>query len=289
MPELPEVENVVRGLQAGILGSRIVNVRCHFKTTVGGDADCFEAALRYKTIERITRHGKYIFLRLIGGDQTDGTVSGRGLDRRCCSVELAVHLRMTGQLLLVERGSEADKHTHLEIFFEGGDSKIVYRDVRKFGRLLLLEGGIEEFLEEKKLGEDALKITEAGLFQALSRTKRNIKATLLDQRTIAGMGNIYTDEVLFREGISPLRGASTLSPKEIASLLATIRKVLRAAIAGRGTTISDYLSVLGRSGSYQHELLVYNREGLPCSRCGTPVSKSKVAGRGTYFCPNCQS
>lgn len=289
MPELPEVENVVRGLQAGILGSRIVNVRCHFQTAVGGDADCFEAALRGKTIERITRHGKYIFLRLIEGNQTGGTVLGRGLDRQDCSVELAVHLRMTGQILSVERDSGVDKHTHLEIFLEGGNSKIVYRDVRKFGRLLLLEGGIEEFLEEKKLGEDALKISEAGFFQALARTKRNIKAALLDQRTIAGMGNIYTDEVLFREGISPLRGASTLSPQEIASLLATIRKVLRAAIAGRGTTISDYLNVRGRSGSYQHELLVYNREGLPCSRCRTPITKSRVAGRGTYFCPDCQS
>jgi formamidopyrimidine-DNA glycosylase len=271
MPELPEVENLARGLRAEILGERIESVCCHFPPVLGTDPKSFSRYVLGKAIEDICRHGKYLFLRLSG------------------SLHLALHLRMTGQLLLLPRNAVVDKHTHLEIYLKDRSRKIAFRDVRKFGRLLLLETGIEKFLIQKKLGPDALDITGRRLTEAFRKTKRSIKSALLDQTVIAGLGNIYTDEILFREAIAPQRPVSTLAPKEIASLLRTTRKVLRLAIRGCGTSISDYVGVEGQQGSYQHKLRVYNRQGRPCTRCGTPIDKAKVAGRGTYFCPACQS
>jgi formamidopyrimidine-DNA glycosylase len=202
---------------------------------------------------------------------------------------LALHLRMTGQFLLTPRAQPPDKHTHLELFLSDRRRKIVFRDVRKFGRLKLLEGSATRFIEEKKLGVDALQISTEQLHALFQKTSRSIKAVLLDQRVLAGLGNIYTDEVLFREGISPLRKASSLSYEQVASLRRTVRTVLRAAIRGKGTTISDYVDARGRSGTFQNSLLVYSRFGLPCPRCGTKIVRTQVAGRGTYSCPKCQS
>ncbi len=270
MPELPEVENLVRGLRAEILGGRIESVCCHFLPVLGTDPRIFNREVRGKAIEDICRHGKYLFLRLSG------------------SLHLALHLRMTGQLVLVPRDAAVDKHTHLEIYLKGRSRKIAFRDVRKFGRLLLVEGGIEQFLIQKKLGPDAFDMTARRLTESFRKTRKSIKAALLDQTMIAGLGNIYTDEILFREAIAPQRAVSTLTPQEIVSLLRTMRKVLRLAIKGSGTSIPDYVGLEGEQGSYQHKLLVYNRQGRPCTRCGTPIGKAKVAGRGTYFCPVCQ-
>jgi formamidopyrimidine-DNA glycosylase len=271
VPELPEVENLARGLSSRILGLTIIDVCCHFPAVLGPDADCFAEAVKGHRIQELHRHGKYLFFLL---------------DR---DVVLALHLRMTGQLLLVPRNQQPDKHTHLELILSERSKKIVFRDVRKFGRLQLLEGSICRFVEEKKLGADALEISAQTLHRAFQRTSRSIKAVLLDQRVLAGLGNIYTDEILFRESISPLRRASSCSYEQTASLRRTIRAVLRAAIRGRGTTISDYVDSSGESGSFQNSLLVYSRAGLPCPRCGRQIVKGHVAGRGTYSCPNCQS
>jgi formamidopyrimidine-DNA glycosylase len=196
---------------------------------------------------------------------------------------------MTGQLLLVPVEKPVDKHTHLELLLADRRRKIVFRDVRKFGRLRLLSGNAAQFIEARDLGADALQISATALHGALQRTSRCIKAALLDQRLIAGLGNIYTDEVLFREGISPLRKASELSIGQVASLRRTIRSVMHSAIRRRGTTISDYVDARGERGSFQDFLRVYSRAGLPCSRCGALIQKSRVAGRGTYSCPVCQS
>ena len=271
MPELPEVENLVRGLSSRILGLTILDVRCHFPAVVGPDPGCFAEAVRGHRVQELHRHGKYLFFLM---------------DR---DVVIALHLRMTGQLLLVPREQTPDKHTHLELLLSDRSQKLVFRDVRKFGRLKVLEGSISRFVEEKKLGADALEISTETLHGAFQKTSRIIKAVLLDQRILAGLGNIYTDEILFREGISPLREASSLSYEQTDSLRRTIRSVLRAAIRGRGTTISDYVDARGESGSFQDSLLVYSRAGLPCPRCGRQIVKTKVAGRGTYSCPNCQS
>lgn len=271
MPELPEVENLARGLAARILGATILDARCHFPAVVGSEPDCFARAVLGRRIQALHRHGKYLFFLM---------------DR---DVVLALHLRMTGQLLLVPPDQKPDKHTHLELILSDPSQKIVFRDVRKFGRMKVLEGSISRFVEEKKLGADALEISVETLYRAFQKTSRSIKAVLLDQRVLAGLGNIYTDEVLFREQISPLRKARSCSFEQTASLRRTIRSVLRAAIRGRGTTISDYVDARGESGSFQNSLRVYSRAGLPCPRCGTQIVKSRVAGRGTYSCPGCQS
>ncbi|UCF99787.1 MAG: bifunctional DNA-formamidopyrimidine glycosylase/DNA-(apurinic or apyrimidinic site) lyase [Spirochaetaceae bacterium] len=270
MPELPEVENLARGLTARILGATIMDIRCHFPAVVRPDADCFADAIRGRTIDKLRRHGKYLFF-LLDGD-----------------VAFALHLRMTGQLLLVPGDQRVDRHTHLEILLADRKSKIVYRDVRKFGRLELLNSGVEQFVQVKKLGIDALSISAGHLFELFQKTSRTIKAALLDQRVIAGLGNIYTDEILFREGISPLRKAASLKLEQVASLRLTIRAVLRSAVRRKGTTISDYVDDQGQEGSFQKALLVYSRAGEPCRRCGTPIIKQQVAGRGTYSCPLCQ-
>ncbi len=270
MPELPEVENLAQGLAAQVLGLTVEDVHCHLPAVVTPDPGCFAEAVRGRRFEKLRRHGKYLFFLLSG------------------NVVLALHLRMTGQLLLVPKVQSVDKHTHLEVFLANREMKIVFRDVRKFGRLKLLEGGIEEFVKEKKLGPDALDISAAQLHRALGKTGRCVKAALLDQTVVAGLGNIYTDEILFREQISPLRPASALDSERTAALLRTAQKVLRSAIRRKGTTISDYLDSRGEKGSFQNALMVYGREGRPCSRCGTPIIKTRVASRGTYFCPACQ-
>ena len=271
MPELPEVEHLARGLESRILGATIEDVRCHSAVSLDPDPRCFIDAVRGRTFEELHRHGKYLFFLL---------------DR---NVALALHLRMTGQLLLVPETQAVDKHTRVELLLAGRDTKLVFRDVRKFGRLRLLDCTPQQFIQAKQLGDDALKISARQLQGLLGKTSRTIKAALLDQRIIAGLGNIYTDEILFREGISPLRKAASLDPDQVASLRRTIRAMLQAAIRRNGTTISDYVDDQGHSGSYQSSLLVYARTGLPCKRCGTPIVRMQVAGRGTHACPACQA
>jgi formamidopyrimidine-DNA glycosylase len=270
VPELPEVENLARGLSSRILGLRIVDVRCHFPGAVGPDPGCFAETVQGQRIQGLHRHGKYLFFRLDGG------------------LVLALHLRMTGQFLLVSPDQQPDKHTHVELLLSDRETKIAFRDVRKFGRLELLEGTIVQFKAAKNLGFDALQISSARLYRQLQKTSRSIKAALLDQSVVAGLGNIYTDEILFREGISPQRRASGLSRDEVTSLRRSMREVLLAAIRRKGTTISDYVDARGQRGSYQNSLLVYSRAGLPCIRCGNEIVKSRIAGRGTYSCPACQ-
>jgi formamidopyrimidine-DNA glycosylase len=257
-------------LASGILGLTIRDVRCHFPAVVGPDPECFADAVRGYIFAKLHRHGKYLFFLL-----------DRGL-------VMALHLRMTGQFMLVPLAQPADKHTHLELLLSDRQRKIVFRDVRKFGRLKLLDGSVARFLEEKKLGADAMQISTGQLHRSFQKTSRGIKSVLLDQRVLAGLGNIYTDEILFREGISPLRKASDLTLDQVASLRRTLRAVLRMALRQGGTTISDYVDDRGRRGGFQNSLLVYSRAGSPCPRCGTAIAKSQVAGRGTYSCPVCQ-
>jgi formamidopyrimidine-DNA glycosylase len=195
---------------------------------------------------------------------------------------------MTGQFFRVPRDARPDKHTHVELLLQDRPEKLVYRDVRKFGRLLPIEGSIEDFLRARGLGPDALQVRLPALRQALSATGRAVKAALLDQSVVAGLGNIYTDEVLFRARIHPLRPAHRLRDEEVRLLLRTIRSVLRAAIARNGTTVSDFVTAEGSAGGYQRLLRVYGRGGLPCPRCGRPIQSTRVAGRSTCFCPRCQ-
>jgi formamidopyrimidine-DNA glycosylase len=270
MPELPEVETVARELRGFLPGRRVRSVLCHYPGVVGTGARALQEALRGRAFTAVGRHGKYLFL---------GLSDGR---------EVALHLRMTGQLLLQPRGQPPDRHCHLEILLAGAERKLVYRDVRKFGRLELLPGSREEFVRERRLGPDALGIRGETLYQSLRRTGRGLKAALLDQRLLAGLGNIYTDEVLFRERLSPLQRSDSLNRRQARALAERIRAVLRAALLRRGTSISDYVDPGGRRGRFQLVLQVYGREGEACPRCGTPIARTVVAGRGTWTCPRCQ-
>jgi formamidopyrimidine-DNA glycosylase len=270
MPELPEVETVARELRRYLPGRRVRGVVCRYPGVVSTGVEAFREALRGRTFLDIGRHGKYLFL-LLNGER-----------------EVALHLRMTGQMLLLPRRQPPDGHCHLEILLAGADRKLVYRDVRKFGRLELLSGSRTDFIRARRLGPDALNIRAERLYDSLRRTGRCLKAALLDQSLLAGLGNIYTDEVLFRERLSPLRRSDSLSLRRVRSLTAAIRMVLRAALRRRGTSISDYVDPGGKRGGYQFVLQAYGREGAACPRCGTAIMRGRVAGRGTWTCPRCQ-
>jgi formamidopyrimidine-DNA glycosylase len=270
MPELPEVETVVRELRRYLPGRSVQRVVCRYSGAVSTGAEAFQQALRGRTFSGVGRHGKYLFLSLSG------------------EREVALHLRMTGQMLLLPRRQPLDGHCHLEILLAGSDRKLVFRDVRKFGRLELLSGRRADFIRDRRLGPDALNICAERLYDSLRRTRRCLKAALLDQRLLAGMGNIYTDEVLFRERLSPLLRSDSLSLRRVRSLAAAIRTVLRAALRRRGTSIQDYVDPGGRRGGYQFVLQAYGREGEACPRCGRAIVRTVVAGRGTWTCPRCQ-
>jgi formamidopyrimidine-DNA glycosylase len=196
---------------------------------------------------------------------------------------------MTGQLFITEKTSQIDKHTHLELFFSAAKHKIIYRDIRKFGGFELIDTkDIPRYLSSRRLAPDALEISFKEFYGKLKNKNKGIKATLLDQTTIAGLGNIYVDEVLIREKISPNRTAGNITEKKAVSLLKTIKKVLKAAILKKGTSFSDYVNSYGEKGKFQLALKAYQQKGKPCMHCQTAIKKTKVAGRGTYYCPACQ-
>jgi formamidopyrimidine-DNA glycosylase len=272
MPELPEVETIARGLKSSLPGKRIIDMACYCGSALAQDAETVRRRVTGRRFTGVRRHGKYLFLLLDGG------------------LALAVHLRMTGQLYLASSKQDKDKHVHLEFFIDNHARRLIYRDVRKFGGFLLLNGSTpREFLAAKGLGPDALRVRPEELLQACRRTRRQLKAVLLDQKVLAGLGNIYTDEVLHRTGLSPLLPAGELTVEEAGKLAITIRRVLREAIRRKGTTLSDYRDAEQNRGGFQSFLLVYGRQGEACLRCGGPIHKIRVAGRGTYFCPRCQN
>ncbi|MGL1935193.1 MAG: bifunctional DNA-formamidopyrimidine glycosylase/DNA-(apurinic or apyrimidinic site) lyase [Fibrobacterales bacterium] len=271
MPELPEVETVVQGLKKQCLSQPICKALIHLPRIVNGTAPSLKKALVGQEIVTVTRHGKYIFLH-ISNDKT-----------------VVVHLRMTGQLFTTPVDRAKDKHTHVELFFDNSDTKLIYRDIRTFGRFTLINTSDKErYLIDHKLGPDALTMKKKDLIEALKNRKVSIKAALLNQEVIAGIGNIYVDEILFREKLNPLTTPSSLSDDAIGSILKTTKAVLKKAVLNKGTTFSDYVNSYGEKGKFQLSLKAYNRAGQPCSNCKTTIVKVKVAGRGTYFCPSCQ-
>ena len=277
MPELPEVETVVRGLRASLPGCRIVTVRLG-KTDFIYDPAALERDLPGACIESVARYGKFVLLHLGPGNGADGAAG----ERSC----LVVHLGMTGQL--VPRRAEEPPLPHTHAFFALDDGReLRYTDIRRFGRLALVpEARLAHFLGG--LGLDPLEATEREFRQRLAGRRAMIKALLLDQRIFRGMGNIYADESLWRARIHPVRHAARLTPAQVAQLHRAIRETLRAAIRLRGSSVSNYLDAEGRPGEYQRRHRVYRREGKACPRCGTKVRRVVVAGRSSYFCPRCQ-
>ena len=230
------------------------------------DPELVAAELRGERVAAVERRGKYLLLRFD---------TGRAL---------VVHLRMTGSF----RGDETP-HTRAVITLDDA-TRVVYRDVRRFGTWLLLEPGEVDPYLDARLGAEPLGrgFGPKALAAALEGRRAPIKAGLLDQRTVAGLGNIYVDEALWRARIHPLRPARELDADELRALHHAIRAALRMGIARQGATLRDYAQPDGRRGGMQHEFKVYGRGGEPCDRCGTPIERIVVAGRGTWYCPSCQ-
>ena len=267
MPELPEVETVRASLEPLLTGRTFEQVEIRDgRLTRPLDPVVVAAELQGERVAAVERRGKYLLLRLES-------------DRA-----LVVHLRMTGSFR-----AEETPHTRAVITLDD-DTRIVYRDVRRFGTWLLLEPGeLDEYLHAK-LGAEPLGrgFGPRALAAALAGRRAPIKAALLDQRTVAGLGNIYVDEALWRARIHPLRPARELDADEVREVHRGIRAALRMGIARQGATLRDYAQPDGRRGGMQHEFKVYGRGGEPCDRCGTPIEKTRAGGRGTWFCPSCQ-
>lgn len=269
MPELPEVEMVRRRLEPVLTGRRFERVEIVDPRLVRPYEPAEVAAeLQGERVVSVERRGKYLIVRF----ETDRV--------------LLIHLRMTGGLLHSSSGVDDDPHRRALVRLDDG-TDVAYRDVRRFGTWLLLEPGKLDAYLAPRLGDEPLdtRFTTARLGARLAKRRAPIKAALLDQRTLAGMGNIYVDEALWRARIHPLRPAESLDKNELRRLHRAVRAALEQGIARQGADLGDNVYA---SGSMQDEFKVYGRGGEPCDRCGTPIAKSRVGGRGTSFCPSCQ-
>jgi formamidopyrimidine-DNA glycosylase len=274
VPELPEVETVVRGLRAVLPGRCILNVRLG-KTDFIDDPAALELQLPGSRIVAVRRHGKFILVEL-------ESANGRRHE-----ASLLIHLGMTGQIVTCPPGVPVAPHTHVFLALDDG-RELRYTDIRRFGRMAMLANAAHESVLGK-LGLDPLEASEEG-FRARIRSRRaHIKALLLDQRVLRGMGNIYTDESLWRARIHPRRLGSNLDKRETHRLYGVVRRVLNEAIRLGGSSISDYVDAEGQPGEFQIRHRAYGREGKKCSRCGTAIRRIIVAGRSSYFCPRCQA
>ena len=273
MPELPEVESVRRQLAPALVGRRFDRVAIDDARLVRPyDPDAVAAELRGERVAAVERRGKYLVVRF---------ESGR---------VLLIHLRMTGSLLHGACGSFQDlPHRRAVVTLDDG-SDVAYRDVRRFGTWLLLEPEKAEPYLGARVGDEPLEalFTAARLGERLAGRRTSLKAALLDQRTLAGMGNIYVDEALWRARLNPLRIASSLDRTELRRLHRGIRVALEHGLARQGSTLRDYRLPDGSGGSMQDEFRVYGRRDEPCDRCGTSIARTQVAGRTTWFCPTCQ-
>lgn len=279
MPELPEVETIVRGLQSVLPEQSIVSIQLG-KTDFIEDPGALEQELPGCRIASVHRHGKFILIAL---DRQIPVVNK-------CEAQgkwiLLIHLGMTGQLTVNSPATPLPPHTHVRIVLDD-DHEMRYTDIRRFGSIRV----IPESLREKflgLLGADPLEATEEIFRGCIAGRRARIKALLLDQHVFRGMGNIYTDESLWRARLHPSRLASGLRGEESTRLYEAVQKTLREAIRLRGSSISDYVDASGERGEFQFRHRVYQREGKKCFRCGALIRRVIVAGRSSYFCPRCQ-
>jgi formamidopyrimidine-DNA glycosylase len=281
MPELPEVETVVRGLRQSILGRTILAVRLG-KTDFIDDPVALEQHLPGRRIDAIERFGKFMLLRLSAVANADRTAQNGDL----APASLLVHLGMTGQLAPSPGSLPCGTHTHVCLTLDDG-RELRYADARRFGRMAYLtEGPLAE--ELTAFGADPLEV-DAKEFAARIRTRSaRVKALLLDQSVLRGVGNIYADESLWRAKIHPARVGTRLSAKEAEKLRKALQDILKKAIVMRGSSISDFLDANGEPGEYQRRHRAYGREGERCYRCRAVIRRMIVAGRSSYFCPECQ-
>jgi formamidopyrimidine-DNA glycosylase len=262
VPELPEVETIARALALTLRGRRIVSAEFRCLRVLRGDPDTTAAGIAGRNVRAVRRHGKFIEIELAGGRS------------------FVVHLGMTGKLLM---NATPGKHTHAILTLDRGT--LLYNDSRQFGRLELSEGLPARV---RQLGPEPLEVPFEEFVELVRARKTKMKALLLNQRFLRGIGNIYADEALFRARIHPLAVAATLRRDRIRKLHRAIQQLLREAIAAGGSSISDYVDLDGREGSFQVRHNVYQKTGEPCPRCGGRIRRILVTQRGTHFCPRCQ-
>jgi formamidopyrimidine-DNA glycosylase len=276
MPELPEVETVARGLQREVAGRRIVSVTLG-KTDFIDNPENVERELPGRLIRQVERYGKFLLLRL-----------GQAVGAQADAIEpaLLVHLGMTGNLAPKNVSEAHAKHTHVVMLLDDG-RELRYVDPRRFGRIAYLSG---DFLsvELKRFGADPLAVGLAEFAGRIRGRKSRIKALLLDQQVLRGVGNIYADESLWKARIHPAHLGAKLKPMQVKELYRRLQAILQKAIVMRGSSISDFLDAEGQPGEYQRQHRVYGREGKNCYRCKTRIERVIVAGRSSYFCPKCQ-
>ena len=271
MPELPEVETFANELRPHLVGQRFAGAHILWPRTLAEpDPVALDQRIRGQEVADLGRRAKYLVIRLNSGEA------------------LIVHLRMTGRLEVVGRDDPALTGPHLRAWFDlAGGERLTFTDTRKFGRIWLVSD-VERVTG--KLGPEPLDWTfTSEILAARLRGRRTaMKALLLDQTVVAGIGNIYADESLFVAGLHPLRPADSLTDKEIVRLHGAIRQVLSQAIGNRGTMLRDYRPPYGAEGGHQDHLLVYQQTGKPCPRCGAPIERIRVTQRSTHLCPRCQ-
>lgn len=281
MPELPEVETVARGLRRAILGRRIVSVTLG-KTDFIDDPAALEQHLPGRQIAAVERFGKFMLLRLSAAARADRTAPNGD----ATPAALLVHLGMTGQIAPMMSGQPLEKHTHVSLLLDDG-RELRYTDARRFGRIAYLTEALLA-IELQEFGADPLDVGDEEFASRIRGRRARIKALLLDQSVLRGVGNIYADESLWRARIHPARLGAQLSKKETKTLRRVLQEILRKAIVMRGSSISDFLDAEGQPGEYQRHHRAYGREGKACYRCQTSVRRAIVAGRSSYFCPKCQ-
>ena len=281
MPELPEVETVARGLRQTILGRRILSVTLG-KTDFIDDPAALEQHLPGRRIETVERFGKFMLLRLSGADRATRAVENGD----AAPASLLVHLGMTGHIAPAPAGQPLEKHTHACMLLDDG-RELRYTDARRFGRIAYLTKAL--LAEELKgFGADPLEVSKEEFVSRICGRCARIKALLLDQSVLRGVGNIYADESLWRAKIHPARLGANLSKSQAVTLRRVLQDILQKAIKMRGSSISDFLDAEGEPGEYQRHHRAYGREGKPCCRCKTLIRRAIVAGRSSYFCPRCQ-
>lgn len=271
MPELPEVETILRCLRPLLCGLQVGNVRLLFPPVVRDPGYLPLKELRGRRVSGLRRRGKMILVDFSGG------------------LTLIVHLKMTGQFIFCLREAPADKHTHFILRFKSCPRELRYRDVRKFGFVRVVRtSDAERTRELRLLGPEPLKLDKTVFFERLRGRRGRLKSLLLNQRVFAGIGNIYADEILHEARLHPETDVSGLGRRRLERLQAAIFKVLEEAVAFRGTTVRDFRDGLGTKGLFQNRLQVYGREGEPCRRCGGRILRILLSGRSSHYCPRCQ-
>ncbi len=272
MPELPEVETTLRGIAPHIQGKSVMSAtvrQTKLRWPVPGDLN---SILQRQTVLSCSRRGKYLIVRFQTGI-------------------LLIHLGMSGSLRIFRKDNHTppEKHDHIDLLF-GDGTLLRYHDPRRFGAFLWYPGAVETHPLLAKLGPEPLSTEFNAAYLAAALTKRQspVKSALMDNTVVVGIGNIYANESLFLAGIAPDRPASSLTAPEIALLTETIRSVLHRAIEKGGSTLRDFVDSEGKSGYFQQEYRVYGRHRQACLKCGTPIEKSIIGQRGTFYCPHCQ-